>query len=309
MRKNLFRKCAAMVACAAMSMMMVTGCNSNTAGNNATDGTTTGSNAASTQQTEQETTKTAEADKKLSGTISLAGSTSMQKLADALAETFMEANSGVTVTVEYSGSSAGIESLLNGSCDIGDASRNLKDSEKSGGAVENIVAIDGIAVIVDKNNTVAGLTKQQLSDIYTGAVTNWSEVGGSDTPIVVVGRESGSGTRGAFEEILKVEDACKYAVECDSTGAAMAKVASTEGAIGYVSLDVLDDSVNALNLDDVAPTSDNIVAGTYFLCRPFVMATKGEISEQNELVQAFFDFLKSDEGKAVVKAVGLITVD
>lgn len=309
MRKNLFRKCAAMVACAAMSMMMVTGCNSNTAGNNATDGTATGSNAASTQQTEQETTKTAEADKKLSGTISLAGSTSMQKLADALAETFMEANSGVTVTVEYSGSSAGIESLLNGSCDIGDASRNLKDSEKSGGAVENIVAIDGIAVIVDKNNTVAGLTKQQLSDIYMGAVTNWSEVGGSDTPIVVVGREAGSGTRGAFEEILKVEDACKYAVECDSTGAAMAKVASTEGAIGYVSLDVLDDSVNALNLDDVAPTSDNIVAGTYFLCRPFVMATKGEISGQNELVQAFFDFLKSDEGKAVVKAVGLITVD
>lgn len=309
MKKNLFRKCAAMVACAAMSMMMVTGCNSNTAGNNATDGTTTGSNAASTQQTEQETTKTAEADKKLSGTISLAGSTSMQKLADALAETFMEANSGVTVTVEYSGSSAGIESLLNGSCDIGDASRNLKDSEKSGGAVENIVAIDGIAVIVDKNNTVAGLTKQQLSDIYTGAVTNWSEVGGSDTPIVVVGREAGSGTRGAFEEILKVEDACKYAVECDSTGAAMAKVASTEGAIGYVSLDVLDDSVNALNLDDVAPTSDNIVAGTYFLCRPFVMAAKGEISEQNELVQAFFDFLKSDEGKAVVKTVGLITVD
>lgn len=309
MRKNLFRKCAAMAACAAMSLMMVTGCNSNTAGNNATDGTTTGSNAASTQQTEQETTKTAEADKKLSGTISLAGSTSMQKLADALAETFMEANSGVTVTVEYSGSSAGIESLLNGSCDIGDASRNLKDSEKSGGAVENIVAIDGIAVIVDRNNTVAGLTKQQLSDIYTGAVTNWSEVGGSDTPIVVAGREAGSGTRGAFEEILKVEDACRYAVECDSTGAAMAKVASTEGAIGYVSLDVLDDSVNALNLDDVAPTSDNIVAGTYFLCRPFVMATKGEISGQNELVQAFFDFLKSDEGKAVVKAVGLITVD
>lgn len=301
-----------MVACAAMSMMMVTGCNSNSAGNGTTgttQGSTTGSAATTTQQTEQETTKTAEADKKLSGTISLAGSTSMQKLADALAETFMEANSGVTVTVEYSGSSAGIESLLNGSCDIGDASRNLKDSEKSGGAVENIVAIDGIAVIVDKNNTVAGLTKQQLSDIYTGAVTNWSEVGGSDTPIVVVGREAGSGTRGAFEEILKVEDTCKYAVECDSTGAAMAKVASTEGAIGYVSLDVLDDSVNALNLDDVAPTSDNIVAGTYFLCRPFVMATKGEISEQNELVQAFFDFLKSDEGKAVVKAVGLITVD
>ena len=300
MRKNLFKKCTAMLACAAMSMMMITGCNSSTANNTAsTDGTTAGSTAATTQPAAETTTKAADTDKKLSGTISLAGSTSMQKLADAL----------VTVTVEYSGSSAGIESLLNGSCDIGDASRNLKDSEKESGAVENIVAIDGIAVIVDKNNDVAGLTKQQLSDIYTGVINNWSEVGGSDTPIVVVGREAGSGTRGAFEEILKVEDACQYAVECDSTGAAMAKVASTEGAIGYVSLDVLDDSVNALNLDDAAPTSDNIVAGTYFLCRPFVMATKGEISEQSELVQAFFNFLKSDEGKAVVEAVGLITVD
>ena len=308
MRKNLFKKFVAMAACAAMSVVMMTGCNSNTAGSDSTTaGSTTGSTTAA-QTTTQAATK-ADSNKSLSGTISLAGSTSMQKLADALAETFMEANSGVTVTVEYSGSSAGIESLLGGSCDIGDASRNLKDSEKEGGAVENIVAIDGIAVIVDKNNSVEGLTKQQLSDIYTGVVTNWSEVGGSDTPIVVVGREAGSGTRGAFEEILKVEDACKYAVECDSTGAAMAKVASTEGAIGYVSLDVLDDSVNALKLDEVEPTSDNIVAGTYFLCRPFVMATKGEISEQSELVQAFFDFVKSDEGKAVIEAVGLITVE
>ena len=307
MKKNLFRKCAAMVACAAMSMMMVTGCNSNTAGNNATDGTTTGSNAASIQQTEQETTKTAEADKKLSGTISLAGSTSMQKLADALAETFMEANSGVTVTVEYSGSSAGIESLLNGSCDIGDASRNLKDSEKSGGAVENIVAIDGIAVIVDKNNTVAGLTKQQLSDIYTGAVTNWSEVGGSDTPIVVVGREAGSGTRGAFEEILKVEDACKYAVECDSTGAAMAKVASTEGAIGYVSLGSLNDTVKALKIDGEEATEQNIKDGKYKICRPFNIATKK--GADNELAKDFISYIMSKEGQQVISDNGYIGDD
>lgn len=302
MRKNLFKKCVAMAACAAMSVVMMTGCNSKTSADNSTSGSTP--EVVTTTEAPSKTEN-----KNLSGTISLAGSTSMQKLADALAETFMEAHSGVTVTVEYSGSSAGIESLLGGSCDIGDASRNLKDSEKEGGAVENIVAIDGIAVIVDKNNSVDGLTKQQLSDIYTGAVTNWSEVGGSDTPIVVVGREAGSGTRGAFEEILDVADACKYAVECDTTGAAMAKVASTEGAIGYVSLDVLDDSVNALKLDGVEATSENIVAGTYFLCRPFVMATKGEISEQNELVQAFFDFIKSEDGKAVVKAVGLITVE
>ena len=308
MRKNLFKKLVAMAACAAMSVVMMTGCNSSSESDSTTAGSSTGSTTTAAQTTTEAASKT-DSNKSLSGTISLAGSTSMQKLADALAETFMEANSGVTVTVEYSGSSAGIESLLGGSCDIGDASRNLKDSEKEGGAVENIVAIDGIAVIVDKNNTVAGLTKQQLSDIYTGVITNWSEVGGSDTPVVVVGREAGSGTRGAFEEILKVEDACKYAVECDSTGAAMAKVASTEGAIGYVSLDVLDDSVNALKLDEVEPTSDNIVAGTYFLCRPFVMATKGEISEQSELVQAFFDFVKSDEGRAVIKAVGLITAE
>ena len=247
--------------------------------------------------------------KELSGKIQLAGSTSMEKMCGALMEAFMEEYPNVTVTTEYTGSGAGIESVTSGSVDIGNASRALSDKEKSAGIEENIVAIDGIAMITDKNNKVTNVTKQQLTDIYTGKITNWKDLGGSDEAIVVIGREAASGTRGAFEEILKVEDACRYAVECDSTGAAMAKVASTEGAIGYVSLDVLDDSVNALNLDDVAPTSDNIVAGTYFLCRPFVMATKGEISGQNELVQAFFDFLKSDEGKAVVKAVGLVTVD
>lgn len=314
MRKNgLLRKCMAMVACAALSMAMVTGCNkdSGTAGTTAgTKGSSETTTAATTQAQTQTTTEAAKPQNtKLSGTISLSGSTSMQKLADALAESFMEANDGVTVTVEYTGSSAGIEALLNGSCDIGDSSRNLKDSEKESGAVENIVAIDGIAVVVDKNNTVASLTKDQLVSIYTGAVTNWSELGGSDTPIVVVGREAGSGTRGAFEEILKVVDSCKYAVECDNTGAAMAKVASTEGAIGYVSLDVVDDSVRALALEGVEANAENIVTGTYFLCRPFVMATKGEVSEQNELVQAFFDYVRSAEGQAIVKSVGLITVE
>ena len=307
MRKNLFRKCAAMVACAAMSMMMVTGCNSNTAGNNATDGTTTGSNAASTQQTEHETTKTAEADKKLSGTISLAGSTSMQKLADALAETFMEANSGVTVTVEYSGSSAGIESLLNGSCDIGDASRNLKDSEKSGGAVENIVAIDGIAVIVDKNNTVAGLTKQQLSDIYTGAVTNWSEVGGADAPIVLVGREAGSGTRDGFESIVGVEDECVYSQELTATGAVIAAVASNENAIGYASLSALDDTAKAVTVDGVVCSEETILDGTYKIQRPFIFVTNNSV-EPSEAVQAFIDFATSEDAADLIRAAGAVPV-
>ncbi len=245
----------------------------------------------------------------LSGSISMSGSTSMEKLANAVAESFMEKYPNVTVTAEFTGSSAGIESVLAGSVDIGNSSRNLKDDEKSAGAAENIVAIDGIAVVADPANKVEDLTKDQLVSIYTGETKNWSEVGGDDQAIVVVGREAGSGTRGAFEELLDIADACAYANELDSTGAVMAKVASTPGAIGYVSLDVVDDSVKALKLDGVDATEENIKAGNYALSRPFVMATKGEISEQKTEVQALFDYLGSDEGKALIKSVGLITVD
>ena len=245
----------------------------------------------------------------LSGSISMSGSTSMEKLANAVAESFMEKYPNVTVTAEFTGSSAGIESVLAGSVDIGNSSRNLKDDEKSAGAAENIVAIDGIAVVADPANKVEDLTKDQLVAIYTGETKNWSEVGGDDQAIVVVGREAGSGTRGAFEELLDIADACAYANELDSTGAVMAKVASTPGAIGYVSLDVVDDSVKALKLDGVDATEENIKAGNYALSRPFVMATKGEISEQKTEVQALFDYLSSDEDKALIKSVGLITVD
>jgi len=242
----------------------------------------------------------------LSGKITLAGSTSMEKLCEAMSESFMEENPGVTVTVEYTGSSAGVESLLQGSVDIGDASRGLKDDEKSSGAVENIVAIDGIAVIIDKDNSVTDLTTEQLVSIYTGEVSNWSDLGGSDEAIVVIGREAGSGTRGAFEELLEVEDACDYAQELDSTGAVLAKVASTPGAIGYISLDAVDDSIQTVALNGVEATEENIVAGDYQLSRPFVMATKGEISEQSELVQAWFEYVKSEKGQEVIKGVGLI---
>lgn len=245
----------------------------------------------------------------LSGTITMAGSTSMEKLANALKEDFMNKNQNVTVTVEFSGSGAGIEAVLNGTCDIGNASRELKEEEKANGAAENIVAIDGIAVVVDKANTVSDLTKEQLISIYKGETTNWSELGGSDTPIVVVGREAGSGTRGAFEELLELADSCAYANELDSTGAVMAKVASTPGAIGYVSLDVVDDSVIAVKLEGVEATAENIKAGEYFLSRPFVMVTKGAISEQSELIQAWFDYVMGEEGQAVAAQVGLITVE
>lgn len=260
---------------------------------------------ADTTTTENETTEVTD----LSGTITMAGSTSMEKLANAVAESFMEKYPNVTVTAEFTGSSAGIESVLAGSVNIGNASRALKDSEKESGAVENIVAIDGIAVVTDSTNAVADLTKDQLISIYTGQTTNWSELGGADSAIVVVGREAGSGTRGAFEELLEIEDQCTYANELDSTGAVMAKVASTPGAIGYVSLDVVDDTVKAFSLEGVEATAENIKAGNYFLSRPFVMATKGEIAEQDAVVQELFNYLASEEGKEVIKAVGLITVD
>ena len=266
------------------------------------------SSAAESTVAESSAAAPAETTTDLSGSISMVGSTSMEKLANALSEAFMEEYPDVTVTAEFVGSGAGIEAVTNGTADIGNSSRSLKDEEKAAGIVENVVAIDGIAVCVDPANEVADLTKEQLTNIYNGTVTNWKEVGGADEPIIVIGREAGSGTRGAFEELVDLVDGCKYANELDSTGAVIAKVASTPGAIGYASLDALDDSVKALSLEGVEATAENIKAGNYFLSRPFIMATKGEISEQNDLVQAWFDFVLGDEGQQVASEVGLITV-
>ena len=258
-----------------------------------------------TASSEAEATEEAPA-AELSGTISLAGSTSMEKLCEAMSESFMETYPEVTVTVEYTGSGAGLESLASGSVDIGNSSRHLKDEEVAGGAVENVVAIDGIAVIVDPANSVSDIPADKLAAIYKGEITNWSELGGNDEAIVVIGRESGSGTRDAFEELLEVKDACKYAQELDSTGGVKAKVAATPGAIGYVSLDVVDESIKAVSIDSVEPTEANIIAGDYLLSRPFVMATNGEISAQNDLVKGWFDYISSDAGKDVIKSAGLI---
>lgn len=266
------------------------------------------SSAAESTVAESSAAAPAETTADLSGSISMVGSTSMEKLANALSEAFMEKYPDVTVTAEFVGSGAGVEAVANGTADIGNSSRSLKDEEKAAGVVENVVAIDGIAVCVDPANEVADLTKEQLTNIYNGTVTNWKEVGGADEPIIVIGREAGSGTRGAFEELVDLKDACKYANELDSTGAVIAKVASTPGAIGYASLDALDDSVKALSLEGVEATAENIKTGNYFLSRPFVMATKGEISEQNNLVQAWFDYVMGDEGQQIASEVGLITV-
>lgn len=240
--------------------------------------------------------------------ILMVGSTSMETLALALAERYMELHQDVTVSIEFVGSGTGIEAVLNGTADIGNSSRNLRDEEEEAGAVENIVALDGIVVCVDPGNAMTDLTKQQLIDIYTGAVTNWSEVGGGDQPIVVVGREAGAGTRSAFEKLLGIEESCVYANVMDSNGAVMARVASTPGAIGYVSPDVVDGSVIALQLEGVAPTAENIKAGSYFLCRPFVMVTMGDFSEQGELIRDWLEYVLGEEGQSIVSSVGLITV-
>lgn len=290
--KNRRNKILAVIGACVLAMGCLTACGS-TENNAAKDKNSVAENSAQTE---------------LSGSIQMVGSTSMEKLANALSEAFMEKYPNVNVTAEFVGSGAGIEAVNNETADIGNSSRNLKDEEKAAGAVENIVAIDGIAVCVDPANTVKGLSKEQLISIYNGEVTNWKEVGGADAPIVVIGREAGSGTRGAFEELLELEDVCKYANELDSTGAVMAKVTATPGAIGYVSLDALNDSVVALELEGIAATAENIKAGKYFLSRPFVMATKGEISAQSEVVQKWFEYVLSAEGQEIAAEVGLITV-
>lgn len=245
--------------------------------------------------------------KDVSGTVRLNGSTSMEKLVNGLAEVIREEYPDLTLESQFTGSSAGVEALLAKTADIGNSSRGLKDAEKQKGVVENIVAIDGIAIITDKENKATNLTKDQLVKIYTGEISNWKEVGGADQKIVVIGREAGSGTRGAFEEILAIADKCKHAQEIDSTGAVVAKVSTTAGAIGYVSLDVVDETTKALTVDNVKASEATIKDGSYTLQRPFVMATNGEISKQSPAVQAVFTYLKSDAGQKLIKDVGLIS--
>ena len=211
----------------------------------------------------------------ISGKVSLNGSTSMEKFVNALSEGIKEKYPNLQLEAQFTGSGAGLEAVASKTTDIGDSSRALTDEEKAKGLEENIVAIDGIATITNKSNKVTNLTKDQLAKIYTGQITNWKDLGGQDEAIVVIGREAGSGTRGAFEELLGIEEQCQYAQELNETGAVLAKVAKTSGSIGYVSLDVLDDTVSPLQLDGVEPSEKTVKDGSYALQRPFVMATNG----------------------------------
>lgn len=257
--------------------------------------------------TNQETTE----EGGLSGTITLIGSTSVTPTAQALADAFTEKETGIKVEVQGVGSSAGIKASDDGSADIGMSSRNLKDEEKELGIEEYIIAYDGIAIVVHPSNEVSDLTAEQISKIYKGDITNWSEVGGKDAVIEVISREEGSGTRGAFEELMGLESDEGTLVKQDATisdgnGAVYASVAQKETSIGYLSLSYLDEKVKTLKADGVEPTVENIKAGTYKVSRPFLMLTKGEVSD---VAQAYLDFVFSPEGQEIVVEEGVISVN
>ena len=261
--------------------------------------------AATTAPAATDAPETSAAPTVLSGTVSTDGSTSMEKVIGALSEAFMEANSKVTVTYNPTGSGTGIQAVQEGRCDIGLSSRALKDEEKASGLQETVLAYDGIAMIVNPANPVEDLTLEQIADIYTGKITNWSELGGSDSEIVLMGREAGSGTRSGFEEIVEVKDLCQYRQELSSTGDVIATVAQNPGAIGYASLASVKDTVKAVKVGGVTPSEETVKDGTYAIQRPFVLVTKEGVT-LSETAQAFFNYAVSKDANAVVIAAGVV---
>ncbi len=288
------KKTLALILTLALSLAALTGCGSKTE-------TPADTNTDSSAQTEAPAT--------LSGSVSTNGSTSMEKVIGALSEQFMADNSGVTVTYDPTGSGAGIEAASNGSADIGLASRALKDEEKVGGLTETVVALDGIAVIVNADSKVADLTVEQIGKIFTGEITDWSEVGGDAGTISCIGREAGSGTRDGFESITGTKDACKLDQELTSTGGVIEAVAGNPNAIGYASLSAVEgkNTVKAVTVGGVACTEETVLNGSYAIQRPFVLVTKtGETL--SPAAQAFFDYATSSAASQLIKAAGAVPV-
>ena len=288
------KKTLALILTLALSLAALTGCGSKTE-------TPADTNTDSSAQTE--------APAALSGSVSTNGSTSMEKVIGALSEQFMADNSGVTVTYDPTGSGAGIEAASNGSADIGLASRALKDEEKAGGLTETVVALDGIAVIVNADSKVADLTVEQIGKIFTGEITDWSEVGGDAGTISCIGREAGSGTRDGFESITGTKDACKLDQELTSTGGVIEAVAGNPNAIGYASLSAVEgkNTVKAVTVGGVACTEATVLDGSYAIQRPFVLVTKtGE--NLSPAAQAFFDYAISSAASQLIKAAGAVPV-
>lgn len=286
------KKTLALILTLALSLAALTGCGSKTE-------TPADTNTDSSAQTE--------APAALSGSVSTNGSTSMEKVIGALSEQFMADNSGVTVTYDPTGSGAGIEAASNGSADIGLASRALKDEEKAGGLTETIVALDGIAVIVNADSKVADLTVEQIGKIFTGEITDWSEVGGDAGTISCIGREAGSGTRDGFESITGTKDACKLDQELTSTGGVIEAVAGNPNAIGYASLSAVEgkNTVKAVTVGGVACTEATVLDGSYAIQRPFVLVTK-DGTTLSPVAQAFFVFATSKDAASLIQNAGAV---
>lgn len=283
-----------------LAAVMLAGCGSSSSSAAAT------SAAAAAETTAAAETSAAAADADLSGTVSTDGSTSMEKVIGALSEAFQEKYPNVTVTYNPTGSGSGITAVTEGNCDIGLASRNLKDEEMNG-LTSTTVAIDGIAMIVNTANEVSDLSLDQIAKIYTGEITNWKDVGGADQEIVVIGREAGSGTRDGFESITGTSDKCQMDQELTSTGAVIQAVGANEAAIGYASLAAVDDTIKTLTVEGVAPSEETVLDGTYKIQRNFNMITN-DSKELSPAAQAFLDFATSLEAASLTEAAGAVPV-
>ena len=268
---------------AVMALSLLTACGSKN--DNSADTNTDGSNTETT----------------LSGTVSTDGSTSMEKVINSLGESFMAMNKDVKFTYNPTGSGSGIQAVSEGRCDIGLSSRALKDDEKASGLVETVVALDGIAIVVNPENPVSDLDIDTIAKIYTGEITNWKDVGGNDAEIVLIGREAGSGTRDGFESITDTKDACQYRQELTSTGDVINTVSQNPDAIGYASLSAVGDSVKALTVGGVEATEATVKDGSYVVQRPFVLVTK-EGTKLSPAAQAFFDYALSADAASIIAA-------
>ena len=275
---------------AVMALSLLTACGSKN--DNSADTNTDGSSTETT----------------LSGTVSTDGSTSMEKVINSLGESFMAMNKDVKFTYNPTGSGSGIQAVSEGRCDIGLSSRALKDDEKASGLVETVVALDGIAIVVNPENPVSDLDIDTIAKIYTGEITNWKNVGGNDAEIVLIGREAGSGTRDGFESITDTKDACQYRQELTSTGDVINTVSQNPGAIGYASLSAVGESVMALTVGGVEATEATVKDGSYVVQRPFVLVTK-EGTKLSPAAQAFFDYALSADAASIIAAAGAVAAN
>lgn len=291
-RRITMKKLFSLALAAAMALSMLTGCGGNSS--NANDANGSDAQGSQAGQTEQ-----------LSGVVNTNGSTSMEKVMQVLIEAFQEQQPNVTVNYTGSGSGAGVTSAIDGTADLGLASRALKSEEEGKGAQAHIVALDGVAIVVNPENTVEDLTVDQIAQIFKGEITNWKDLGGADEEIAVYGREAGSGTRGAFEELVGVEDACKYLNEYSSTGDVIGNVASNPSAIGYASLSAVSDNVKAVKVNGVDCTEATVQDGTYEIQRPFVMITK-DGTQLSDAAQAFLDFAMSADAASLIAQAGAV---